>query len=128
MKQSALKGAFDRELVEAWHATERIHRQFWLDCVACTLNEKYGWGQKRINQLFVDCIETYNHFYSVFDVEDPECDVKREHLDRKLAYICRKDMSAYGDFACRYPDIKTVQYKRPVKPKPVHNHPKGRRH
>lgn len=54
--------------------------------------------------------EVYNDLDDVLDVSNPECDVKREHLDALIRDIV-KDRQDFIPFDGRYPDVKKITYK-----------------
>lgn len=90
---------------------EAVTRQLMLDTLQAAIHEEEcgGYGYTRIKRLTDRWGELYNYFYDVFDLKHPECDVKREELDRILRDII-KDRQRFADFNERYPEIKRVTY------------------
>ena len=98
----------EREKNTFAHVCEVVTRQLMLDTLQATIHEE-GWGYDRIKRLVDRWGELYDYFYDTLDLKDPECDVKREELDRILRHII-KDRQPFLDYEARYPEIKKVSY------------------
>ena len=92
----------------------RIGRQQSIDFMQLALQNKQGFGEKRMWELLMEMKDLYDEFWPAFDVKHPECDVFREHLDRALAQNCGKEHPLIP-FAERYEDLKQVSYGRKKK-------------
>ncbi len=93
------------------NTAENITRQLMVDTLEAVLHEEPWprWGYHRIKRLVERWSERYNYFYDTLDLKDPECDYKREELDRILRDIV-KDHQPFEDYEKRYPEIKRVTY------------------
>jgi hypothetical protein len=93
------------------HTFECVTRQLMLDTLQAAIHEEAcgGYGYTRIKRLVDRWGELYNYFYDIFDLKHPECDVKREELDRILRDII-KDRQPFADFKMRYPEVKDITY------------------
>ena len=89
---------------------ERITRQLMVDSLQIAIHEK-GWGYDRLKALMDRWSENYDELYDVLDASNPECDVKRHHLDEAIRDIV-KDHQEFIPFDGRYPDVKRINYNK----------------
>lgn len=111
MAKSGYLARQEREKNTFAHICENVTRQLMLDTLQAAIHEEEcgGYGYTRIKRLVDRWGELYNYFYDTLDLKDPECDVKREELDRILRDII-KDKQPFIDYDGRYPEIKRVSY------------------
>lgn len=84
-------------------------RQQSIDMMQLALQNKHGFGEKRIWELLMEMKELIEEFDPAFDTKNPECDYYRELLDRALAQNCGKEHPLIP-FDERYEYIKKINY------------------
>ena len=86
-----------------------IGRQQSIDFFQLALQNKQGFGEKRMWEILMEMADLYDEFLPAFDVKHPECDYYRDKLDRALAQNCGNEHPLIP-FHERYEDLKQVKY------------------
>lgn len=110
-KNATFLQRIEMEKAVAADLSGRINRQKLTDYFQIALHRRHGFGEKRLWELLMDIKELFEYFAPAFDVRHPECDVRREHLDRALGECCGKEHPLIP-FDERYDYLKKVDYGR----------------
>ena len=108
-KNATFLQRIEMEKKAVFDVSGRVNRQKMMDFFQIALHRRHGFGEKRLWELLMDIKELFEYFAPAFDVRHPECDVRREHLDRALGECCGKEhpLIPYDE---RYEDLKKVDY------------------
>lgn len=110
-KQSGMI-AFAEQFAQAKvEAAQRLISQYMTDTLQMTLHQTEGWGYERIMRLMEAWQQTQKEYTPALNSNDPEADVRQEHMDRVLAQIINGKAKLIP-FPDRYPDLKKIKYGR----------------
>lgn len=86
--------------------------QYMIDTIQITMNEEYGWGYDRLNDLTDKWLERRERYQAILEPRNPESDVMREHMQRVFRRICAQKKAIPVEFEDRYPYLNPVRYDR----------------
>lgn len=109
MKQSGLLKRQKQEINTYANAWQQTIQQFDIDTLCIAINRYESFGYKRIMRLLAAWEKVRMEFYPAINPNDPECDVKQEHMDRVFAKICENHTRPIPSHE-RYPNLRSVSY------------------
>lgn len=95
-----------------FNAGIRVGIQYNNDIYHIILNDpdimgKDVFGEKRLEKVHLAAQELSDYYESALDIKDPECDVFRDRMDRRLRKIWKDRLVP---FERRYDELKAVRY------------------
>lgn len=109
-KQSGYLKRILAEKSATMNSTETIIKQFMIDTLQITMNQREGYGYDRIMRLMEEWEQKRKEYSPALNPrKDSEADVAQEHMDRAIKQII-KDRVEIIPFKDRYPNLREVTY------------------